>query len=143
MLRSLSVRWLVPVAVLVLVLPGCGDSSSDIDTVEQLVDAHDLAWVNNDPEGVGALYTDEGVFVDLVGSESVGREDVVEYARVHVELITESRRTGPVEVHEDGTFLFPAHLVVTDRGSYTGVVAVTIEDGLFARYDWFERPNRQ
>ena len=119
-----------------------GDGSSfDVATVEELIDAHDQAWLDNDPEGVGAFFTDEGVFVDLIGP-TVGREEIVRYAEIHVELIPESQRTGPVEIRGDGTFVYPGYLVVTGvgegdprGGTYKGVVSVTVEDGLFARYD--------
>ena len=127
-------RISIPVFVVACVL-AASCSSSDTDTVEQLVDAHDLAWLDNDAAGVGTFYTDDGVFIDVAGGESVGREDIVRYAEFHVDLILESRRTGPVEVDEDGTFLYPTYLVVTNRGTYTGDVAVSIEDDLIARYD--------
>ena len=129
----------ISITVLVVVyLLAVSCSSSDTGTVEQLVDAHDQAWVDNDAEGVGAFFADDGVFVDLTGGETVGREAIVSYAEGHVTLIPESRRIGPVEAQEDGTFVYPGHLVVDwafRSGTYTGVVAVTVEDGLLVRYD--------
>ena len=108
--------------------------------MEELIDAHDQAWLDNDPEAVGALFTDEGAFVDLAGGETVGRENIIRYAEGHVELITESRPTGPVESQGNGTFHYPTHLVVAEirSGTYTGVVAVDVKDGLLARYDLSE-----
>ena len=116
------------------------DSSFDLATAELLIDAHDQAWLDNDPEAVGALLAADGVFVDLTGGESLGREAIVRYAERHVKLIPESRRAGPVEVQEEGTFVYPCHLVVTGLRSgtdnpYTRVAVVAIEDGLLARYD--------
>ena len=114
-----------------------GDSSPDIATVEQLIDAHGQAWIDDDPEGVGAFYAVDAVFVDLTGGRTVGREAIVEYAKVHVAVISESLRTGPAEAREDGTFAYPARVVVTGMraGTYTGVAVVAIEDGLFTRFD--------
>ncbi len=110
----MMVRSRISIAVLAAVCLAVSCSSPggdppDIETVEQLVDAHDLAWINNDPEGVGAFYNDDGVFVDLAGFETVGRQEIVTYAEGHVALIPESRRTGPVEVEADGTYVFPAY----------------------------------
>ena len=130
-------RMPIPFLVVVCLLAVSG-SSFDTDAVEQLIDAHDQAWLDNDPEAVGAFFADEAVFVDLTGGETVGREAIVRYADSHVEWIPESRRTGPVEAQEDGTFVYPGHLEVDwafRSGTYTGVVSVAIEDGLFARYD--------
>ena len=128
----------ISITVLVVVcLLACSCSSSGTETVEQLIDSHDRAWLDNNPEGVGTFFADEGVFVDLTGGATVGREAIVRYAETHVELISESRRTGPVEAQGDGTFVYPAHLVVTAvrSGTYTGVVSVTVEDELLVRYD--------
>ena len=122
----------------VLCLPAVSCSSTTSDTVEELVDAHDRAWLANDAEAVGSLFTDDGVFIDLVGIETVGRQDIITYAEGHVTLIPESRRTGPIEVEEDGTYVVPTHLVVKDRGTYTGLIAVTVADNLLARYDLSE-----
>ena len=131
-IRRTSITVLVVVCSLAV---SC--SSSETDTVEQLIDAHDQAWLDNDPEGVGGFFADDGVFVDLTGGETVGREAIVRYAEGHVELIAESRRTGPIEAQGDGTFVYPGHLVVTAvrSGTYTGVASVTVEDGRFVRYD--------
>ncbi len=134
-IRPISITVLV---VLCLLAVSC--SSSETVTVEELIESHDRAWLDNDPEGVGAFFADEGVFVDLTGAETVGREAIVRYAKTHVELISESRRTGPVETRGDGTFVYPGHLVVTEvrSGTYTGVVTITVDDELFVRYDLSE-----
>ena len=131
-IRRLSIAGLVVVCLLAV-----AGSASDRDTVEQLIDAHDQAWLDNDPEGVGAFFAEEGVFIDLTGAATVGREAIVRYAETHVELISESRITGPVEELGYGHYIYPGHLVVTAirSGTYTGLVAITVEDGLFLRYD--------
>lgn len=153
---------LLPAVVLVVLMAGCsseggadttttstsiattttttteeGGSSPDISTVERLIDAHGQAWIDNDPEGVGAFYALDAVFVDLTGAQTVGREAIVGYANVHVAVIPESLRTGPVEAREDGTFAYPARVVVSGMraGTYTGVAVVAIADGLFTRFD--------
>ena len=130
------------VVALALVV-GCSSDEGDSATAEQLIDEHNLAWVDNEPEGVGAVFTDGGVFVDLAGVEIVGKDEIVAYAKGHVGLVTESRRTGPITVNEEGVFLVSTELVVMGRGTYTGIVAVTIDDDLFARYEWHEGPTRQ
>lgn len=114
----------------------CGDDDdgSGVEVVEEVVDAHHQAWEDDDAAGVGAFFTDDGVFIDLLGVESAGRDDVVAYAEVHVPLITEVRRTGPVEVAEDGTFVVPIELVVSGQQLF-GDVVVAVEDELIALYD--------
>ncbi len=133
---------LVSIAIVALVAIGCsadGDDSnrSEVEAVEHLADEHSAAWTAQDPARIAASYVEDGVFVDTIGREWKGRERIVAFAEEWGWVITESERTGPAEMQDDGTFVFPVELV-HDGDTMVGDVIATVQDGLFARYDWVD-----
>jgi len=133
MMRRLLMLALVGSLVSVAACGG-DDDASEVEAVQELVDAHHQAWEDDDAEGVAALFTEDGVFIDLLGRESAGRDEVLDYADEHVALITKAQRTGRVAVADDGTYLVPIDLVVQGQ-ELSGDVVVEIDDDLIARYD--------
>ncbi|MGI9594831.1 MAG: SgcJ/EcaC family oxidoreductase [Acidimicrobiales bacterium] len=107
--------------------------------MERLADEFAAAWVENDPGSIATIFTEEGVFVDTLGREHVGRENIAQHVETWGELVTESRRTGPIEERDDGTFVFPIEMVFDDQ-TLIGEVVVSLQGELFARHDWVDGP---
>jgi hypothetical protein len=121
---------------------GCGsDDGADIETVQRLSDSFATAWIENDPERIASIFTEDGTSVDTLGREHVGSDRIEQHVEQWGYLVTESRRTGPIEEREDGTFVFPIEMVFDSR-ALVGEIAVSLEDEFFARHDWIDGPTQ-
>ncbi|MGI9624856.1 MAG: SgcJ/EcaC family oxidoreductase [Acidimicrobiales bacterium] len=130
----------VAILLVGLAVIGCGGSEkSEIETVERLADDLAAAWVENDATSIATIFAADGVFVDTLGREHVGSDSIAQHVEQWGELVTESRRTGPIEELDDGTYVFPIEMVF-DGQTLVGKVVVNVQDALFVRHDWVDGP---
>ena len=127
-------------------LLGCGDDDegmAELETVEELVDEHNAAWVDTDPDQIAQFYAEGGVFMDTFRREYEGRTEITALADQWGYLITDAVRTGPLERVDETTYAFPMELV-HDGQALSGEITATVQDGEFIRYVWAEGgPNPQ
>ena len=135
MMRPFTLRWLIPFALVVLLLPGCGDSSDEatdttlapttttavptttaapttttVDTAAAtlLVDEWIEGWNNEDPDAIVSFFADEFYFKGL-GPYEPERTDtaaVYSYAESLMPLHVRIERTSEITPTPGGPLTF-------------------------------------
>jgi hypothetical protein len=109
--------WLVVlVAVLVIAAIAAGiwaiieaNQGDDLATATEIADEWNAAWVANDAEAIGALFTEDGIWTGPVKSV-LGRDRIEDTARAMMLDMTFAERLGDGGPTETGTFIFPGRL---------------------------------
>ena len=110
MLRRLSLHWLVPFSLVVLLLAGCGDSADGgaeaITAVEANEEAYLDAFFAKDLDAVMDTFADDVVFVDQTSSDYLEGEDAVAAMYTGALRMTDPERSAVTDrfVAADGTF---------------------------------------
>ena len=131
-MRSLSVRWLIPFALVVPLLPACSDSDDDVaaataaptppDEVAALIDE----WFDAASRGDGSvldLYTSTGYH--LYGADSFTGEDLVNHLQtpgISHEWVSEL-----MLVVDEGDGRYVVTRGLKNSGAVSGVSAMTFE----------------
>ncbi len=100
--------------VLAMVLIGLGvwaivaaDQRHDLATARQITDDWLAGWTDNDPEAVAAVFTEDGVFVDLgEGDIYAGKQAIADYAADASWAVSEGRRVTEGVRTDTGTVVF-------------------------------------
>ncbi|HJS94144.1 MAG TPA: nuclear transport factor 2 family protein [Solirubrobacteraceae bacterium] len=113
--------------------------------IQELVARYNMAWDAEDPSGVSACFTTAGVFVDAVGGEHAGREEIEAFVRASTEQFGRMRHitsTHLVEFAGDQAALHRCYVVfvshpqgerVLDTGAYEDQVELSEGEWRFAR----------
>ena len=83
------------------------DQRHDLATARQLTDEFFAGWNDNDPEAVAAVFTEDGVFVDLEsGGVYAGRQAIRAYAADASWAVSEGRRVTEGVRTDTGSVVF-------------------------------------
>jgi hypothetical protein len=141
-------RWaLIAIAVVaVLAIAGVAwivvsdNGTSDIDVATELVDTWARGWVENDPDVVGSVFTDDAIYSDNVpGFHFPGvwtKEEHMRDVQNRGDAIRDTRRVSELTETDDGTFTFVMEFTVNTGVRHSGLVEIELDGDLASRIEW-------
>lgn len=117
------------------------DETEQVALATDLADTWVRAWNEHDPELVGSVFRDEGVYDDSVvyeepiGSSTYTRDEAMRLLTGRGLSVTNVRRIGDLTPNEDGTFGFAIEWEFADGERRSAEVAMELEGDLASRIE--------
>lgn len=110
--------------------------TDELSFATQVVDSWIVAWQSDDGAAVAALFTEDGMFVDLGRGTLRGRDLIESDVAFRGPGTTNGQRTGELALTEEGTYVFPAQFDFDGEGPWVGEMEITLEGDLISRLEW-------
>jgi hypothetical protein len=131
------VAFVLPLMTLGMLSCG-GDDADPQAAATDLADTWARGWNENDPELVGAVFTEDATYSDDVGffeGRLRTKQEHVADVRERGALITETQRATELTSTDDDTFRFDMEFTAHgDR--YWGTIEIEVEGDLISRFEW-------
>ncbi len=135
-------RWLLAVMVAALVgvlAVSCGDGDQARDTAADLADTWVRAWNEDDPELMGSVFTEDGIYDDGVVFNEPDREftrdEAIELVQDLGSTVTDVRRVGELTETGDDTFSFTCEFTVLGS-QRSSTVEIELDGDLASRIEF-------
>ena len=143
--KSRSALLVGAIVVAVIAVIGLGiwaivaaTQTDDLAAATELTDESLAAWVGDDPAALGALFTDDGVYVSPppwgMGTFE-GRIEIEAHAEQTMGSVTSANRVGELTEVGDGVYSGTWEFVAA-ADPFVGDFEVAVEDGLMKRFEW-------
>ena len=115
------------------------DGTSDIEVATELADTFAQGWVDNDPELVGSVLTDDAIYSTEEGNWVAGRartkEETMQDVRNRGDAVLDIRRVSELTPTDHGTFTWAVEITFDGKGTYAGVFEIELDGNLASRIE--------
>jgi hypothetical protein len=137
-----SMWWLLALAALLaaVVATSCGDDETDqVATATELADTWVQAWNENDPEMVGSVFSEDGVYDDHVifdeADRTYTRDEAMDIVRGQGAMVVDVERTSDLAPTESGSFTFDCEFTVIGSAR-SAVVEIELDGDRASRIEF-------
>jgi len=132
--------WIAIAVVAVLAIAGIAwivvsDGTSDIDTATELANTWAQGWEENDPEAVGSVLTDDGIYINF-GEVVRNKEETMQDVRNRGARVTEADPVTDLTETDDGTFTYVAEYTVDGTDRFSAIIEIELDGDFVSRLEW-------